>query len=83
MVLHLWDEDDAILDSDDYLGTSVIYLKDAAICEDDSIPVPKWHDIRVGFDETMPACGKFLVSFSVVEDDYRYKVPIEYMDLSE
>ena len=77
VVLNLWDQDDSILDSDDFLGRSVVYLKDASICEDDSIPEPKWHDIRLSFDESLPACGSMLLSFSVVADDYSYKIPTD------
>ena len=37
----------------------------------------------MGFSENEPSIGEILVSFSVVPDDYRFKVPIEYMDLTE
>lgn len=83
VVLNLWDKDDAILDSDDFLGRSVVYLNEASICHDDSIPTPKWHDIRLSFDESMPPCGKMLLSFAVVEDDYAFKIPTNYLKLTE
>lgn len=37
----------------------------------------------MGFSENEPACGQMLVSFSLVEDDYSYKIPIEYLKLTE
>jgi hypothetical protein len=62
IVFNIWDQDEGIVESDDYLGRAVIKLKDASSnlsehgVEDDiycnSIPKPKWHDIRIGFDET-------------------------------
>lgn len=56
VILNLWDKDD-MLDADDYLGRAVIYLPDASICEDDTIPIPKWHDIKFGQSENEPSCG--------------------------
>lgn len=82
IVFNIWDSDD-LLDADDYLGRCVVYLTEASISKDDKIPEPKWHDIRVGFSETEPACGQMLVSFSVVQDDYSFKIPIEYLKLTE
>ena len=62
VVFNLWDRDGA-LESDDYLGTCMINLKDASINEWDLsnfnaeakesaniIPKPRWHDIHFGFD---------------------------------
>lgn len=57
VVLNIWDKDEGMLDADDYLGRCVVYLTDAAISNDDSIPEPKWHDIRIGFKESDPPCG--------------------------
>ena len=82
VVLNLWDKDD-LLDGDDYLGRCVIYLNEASTSNDDTIPLPKWHDIRVSFSEKDPACGQMLVSLSIVEDDYSYKIPINYLKLTE
>jgi hypothetical protein len=56
ILLNIWDKDD-FLDGDDYLGRSVIYLKDANVSHDDTIPQPKWHDVRIGFNEKDPVCG--------------------------
>jgi len=57
VVLNIWDKDEAILDSDDYLGRCVVYLHEASISQDDTIPQPKWHDIKIGFSDKEPACG--------------------------
>ena len=95
IVLNIWDRDEDILDStDDYLGRAVIYLKDASSNlseggggEDDAhcnrIPQPKWHDIRVGFDETQPPCGQVLCSFIIARDDFDFETPAKYMDLDK
>ena len=83
VVLNLWDHDDALMDSDDFLGRCVVYLQDAAKSYDDTIPEPKWHDIRVGFTDDFPPCGSMLLSFSIVDDDYNFKVPISYLKLTE
>lgn len=82
IVLNVWDKDD-MLDADDFLGRCVINLSDASISEGDQIPIPKWHDMRMGFSEKEPACGQMLVSFSVVENDYIFKIPISYLKLTE
>lgn len=82
VVLNIWDKDE-LLDGDDYLGRCVVYLKGASIAEDDQIPVPKWHDIKLGFSDGDPSCGQMLVSFAVVEDDYTFKIPISYLKLTE
>lgn len=69
IVMNLWDKDSGIVsDSYDFLGRCTVFLKDAStnLTMDNlanekenanSIPKPKWHDIKMGFDESMPACG--------------------------
>lgn len=83
IVFNIWDRDANMLDSDDYLGRAVVYLKDSASNlnvsleevveqhgqesidnEEDleelkmnTIPKPKWHDIRLNFDDKTPATG--------------------------
>jgi hypothetical protein len=51
IVLNLWDKDNDILDStDDFMGRAVIFMQDAVISRDNSVPPePKWHKIRMGF----------------------------------
>lgn len=74
IVFNLWDLDAGVINnSADYLGRAVIYLSEAstnlefgddeARCND--VPKPKWHDIRIGFNDNTPPCGQILVSFIV------------------
>lgn len=81
IILNIWDEDPGVLDDDDFLGRAVIFLKDAALSQDDTIPIPKWHKVVMGFNPDEPSIGEILVSFSLVADDYSFKVPSEYMKL--
>lgn len=81
LILNIWDKDEGAFDSDDFLGRAVIYLKDASISNDDTIPVPKWHKVVMGFSDNEPSIGDILVSFSLVADDYSFKVPTEYLKL--
>jgi hypothetical protein len=48
VVFNIWDKDE-MLDGDDFLGRCVVYLHDAAISNDDTIPEPRWHDIKINF----------------------------------
>ena len=57
IILNLWDHDESVFDGDDFLGRAVVYLQDAALCNDDSIPEPKWHDIKMSFRPEDPPCG--------------------------
>ena len=72
-----------MMDSSDYLGKAIIFMKDAAYSEDDTIPAPRWHKIVMGFSADEPSIGEVLVSFSIVPDDYRFQVPCEYLNLSD
>jgi hypothetical protein len=79
-VLHFYDRDDDLLnlDDDDYLGTATIKLSEASIVIQDkkkrgqerelnSVPKPRWHDVRGGLKEDLPARGQILCSFVLVE----------------
>ena len=46
------------------------------------MPKPVWHDIRVGFDESTPACGQVLCSFVVARDDFDFQTPAKYLSLA-
>ena len=70
IILNIWDKDEGVLDSDDFIGRAVIFLKDAAFSSDDSIPDPKWHKIVMGFSDNEPSIGEILCSFSIVPDDF-------------
>jgi hypothetical protein len=86
IILNIWDSDKGglnPLDGDDYLGRACIPMQNAAISNDDTIMEPKWHDIKLGFHDREPATGAVLCSFSVVEADYAFRIPINYLDLTE
>ena len=82
--MNIWDKDEELLDStDDFIGRAVIFLKDAALSTDDTIPEPQWHKVIMGFSNNEPSIGEVLCSFSLVADDFRYKIPCEYLKLQE
>jgi len=84
LVLNIWDKDEGSFDSDDFIGRAVIFFSDAAFSTDDTIPAePRWHKVTMGFTEGEASIGEVLVSFSLVPDDYRFKIPCEYMNLTE
>ena len=84
IVLNIWDEDLGVLESNDFIGRAVIFLSDTNYSTDDVIPEPTWHKVRMGFSgDKEPSKGEILCSFSVVPDDYRFKVPTEYMNLCD
>jgi Ca2+-dependent lipid-binding protein len=84
IILNVWDKDEDLFDStDDFIGRSVIFLKDAALSEDDTIPQPKWHKVVMGFSDNEPSIGEILCSFALVPDDFRFKVPTEYLQLTD
>ena len=87
-VFDIYDKDFNPLDSDDFICRALIYIHDpvdakfdAAICEDDEVPKPKWHPCRL--KQGSPDCGEILVSFSIVADDYSFKTPLAYMNIME
>ena len=61
VILTLFDTDEGLFDSgDDYLGSAVIHLKDAATKTKDQDgsdelqtppEIPQWHDFKEGFDQ--------------------------------
>jgi hypothetical protein len=92
IVVNIWDKDEGLLnDSFDFLGRSTIFLHEAStnplensgkkskadidVCN--QVPKPKWHDIRMGFDENLPPCGQVLCSFVVVQTDFEFKTPLK------
>jgi len=46
-------------------------------------PTPKWHDIRVGFDKSLPVTGQVLCSFALVEYDAHFAQKAEDVRLSQ
>lgn len=73
VVLEIFDRDSGTFDSDDFIGRSVINLLEAAVSNDDSIPRPKWHPVKLGFREDEPVMGQILVSFSVLNPKKLFK----------
>jgi hypothetical protein len=73
--------------SDDFLARCIIPIKDSAHAVDDDnkdsqkITRPKWHGCKL--TPTSPDCGEILVSFSIVADDFNYKIPLNYVSLKE
>jgi len=76
------------LDADDFIARAVIPIRDEvtgeiniSYSENDEIPRPKWHPMRL--HAKAPPCGEVLVSFSIVPDDYAFQTPLKYVNLSE
>lgn len=66
---------------DDYIARCTIPITEAAFSKDNEIPRPKWHGCKLNADS--PVCGEILCSFSVVEEDFNYKIPLSYVSLKE
>jgi len=66
---------------DDFLARCFITREEAAVSNNDVIPQPKWHSchLRPG----APACGEVLASFSIVEEDFAYQIPLNYLNIHE
>ena len=73
IVMDIMDADEGyVSNSADFLGRCKIFLKDIPdlVVGKDDIVTPTWYDIKYGTDESSPACGQILVSFSIrVSDD--------------
>lgn len=81
-VLDVWDEDPGMGElADDFICRCIIPIKDAVYSEDDEIPKPKWYPCKL--KPNAPDCGEILVSFSIVVDDFNYKVPLNYIKLRD
>jgi hypothetical protein len=80
-VFTIYDKDFNPLDPDDYICRSVIPIHEASYCEGDEIPRPKWHPCSM--KKGAPECGEVLASFSIVDDDFNFKVPLNYVNLME
>jgi hypothetical protein len=73
--MNIFDVDEGLIsDSKDFLGRAVIFLKNASYGIDaNTIPRPKWHEIRVGTNNTDPKCGEILCSFCIYDDSKEVK----------
>ena len=84
IILSLFDADVGLISNNsDYLGRAVIYLDEANVSPNDSIPIPKWHDIKFGVLPDSPVCGQILCSFAVVDSDYKFETPENHIDLDK
>ena len=81
MIMEIYDKDENPLDPDDFIGRCVVSLKDANISMKDEVPRPKWHACRFTNNPKEPPSGEVLVSFNIVEDDFKFAHPSQYMDL--
>ena len=84
LILNIYDSDaGSMMDSDDFLGRAIIDLNDCSLSEGDQIPDPRWHRLVMGTDKNAPAMGEILCSLALVEDDFNFKIPLNYMKLEE
>jgi hypothetical protein len=61
--------------------SNVVFTQDENILN--SIPKPKWHDVRFGFKDQLPAQGQVLCSFVLAEkDQFLFTTPSEHVNLS-
>ena len=92
MVINCWDKDQGLFDStDDYMGSAVIDMDEKAPWiytqmktfkkQLNQAPIPVWHDFKNGLDPKGNGCGKLLVSFSIVKNEYKWEMPCKLMQL--
>ena len=48
-----------------------------------SIPKPKWHPMRIGFDESAPVQGEILCSFVIAQPDFSFDIPAKHLKLQD
>ena len=77
-VMDIYD-DDAL--GADFVCRSIIPIADLKFSTDDEVPRPEWFPCRL--KPGAPQCGEILAAFSIVADDYNFKVPLKYMNLKE
>jgi len=77
-ILDVYDHDDGITDSDDFLARAIIRVKDnieeseGSYSTGNEVFRPRWHDLKL--TPNSPKEGEILVSFSVVEGDFPFKI---------
>lgn len=82
-ILNIFDEDSNIFDSDDFQGRAVIKMDQAEVGGgSDSPPLPKWHPIRMGFDEAETAKGQILVSFNLSDPGAQFRTLLKDINLA-
>jgi len=82
-ILDIYDYDTL---GDDFIARCMIPVTESAHAKDDDskeqfVPRPKWHGCKLKPES--PDCGEILVSFSIVSDDFAYKVPLNYVSLKD
>jgi hypothetical protein len=77
-VLNVYDKDSGMItSSSDFIGRSVILMNEAEYSQDGSeIPKPKWHSIKMGFNDNEPEMGggQILVSFGIVDEFTKFEL---------
>mmetsp|Transcript_2215 Transcript_2215/g.1545 ORF Transcript_2215/g.1545 Transcript_2215/m.1545 type:complete len:182 (-) Transcript_2215:2693-3238(-) len=77
-ILDVYDHDEGALESDDFLARALINVKDnieeseGVYSKNNDVFRPKWHDLK--FTPSSPKEGEILVSFSIVDGDFPFKV---------
>jgi hypothetical protein len=79
-VLDVFDWDMGPLD-DDFIARAIIELNDCSYSTDNSVPRPKWHPCKL--NSSSPTCGEVLVSFSIVDLDFNYSTPLNYIRIAD
>lgn len=77
-ILDVYDQDAL---GDDFIARCLIPVNECHFAEDDEVKKPKWHACKL--KPGAPDCGEILCSFSIVEDDFNFKVPLPYMNLKD
>jgi len=82
-IIDCYDEDQNLVGKNDadFLARCCINNWDCNYSEGDSIPEPKWHPMK--FTPKGPSSGELLVSFAIVEDDFTFERPLDYVKLHE
>lgn len=84
--LEVYDSDEGVLESDDFLGRANIFLKDLAeedLSRGDRIPKPSWYPIKFSatdsWDEKNGA--RILCSFCLLDFDMKPAIPADQIEL--
>ncbi len=85
-ILDVYDWD---LMGDDFIARCMIPIEEATYALDDQsdnkkaqpVPRPTWHGCKL--NPNSPVQGEILVSFSIVADDFAYKIPLNYLQLKD
>jgi hypothetical protein len=78
-LLDIYDWD--MIGDDDFIARAVITIDEANYTTGNDIPKPKWHPMKL--KQNAPPCGEVLASFAVVEDDFNFKTPLNYMRIKD